>query len=99
MSRCHPASGAGADRGTVSVCGLLLGRLSRTGGRMYRPGSGGFYGQIRHRHLLLLQRGRPLMQDYSELVAHPTDTEESIAVQDGSQHSDSPRTSRERSKA
>ena len=47
---------------------------------MYRPGSGGFYGQIRHRHLLLLQRGRPLMQDCSELVAHPTGTLESIAV-------------------
>ncbi len=39
------------------------------------------------------------MEEYSELVAHPTDTEESIAVQDVSQHSDSPRTSRERSKA
>jgi hypothetical protein len=30
------------------------------------------------------------MEEYSELVARPTDTEESIAVQDVSQHSDSP---------
>ncbi len=45
-----------------------------------RTGLGGLYGQIRHRHLLLLQRGRPLMQDYLELMAHPTGTLESIAV-------------------
>jgi len=46
--------GPGSGRGTASVCGLLCGRLSRTGGRMYRGGRGAFYRQIRHRHLLLL---------------------------------------------
>jgi len=45
-----------------------------------RTGLRGIYGQIRHRHLLLLQRGRPLMQNYSQLMAHPTGTLESIAV-------------------
>jgi len=54
------------------VVGLVVG--------LYRGGPEAFYGQIRHRHLLLLQRGRPLMQDYSQLMAHPTGTLESIAV-------------------
>jgi len=48
--------GPGSGSGTVSACGLLSGRQSRTGGRMHRggPGPEAFYGQIRHRHLLLL---------------------------------------------
>jgi hypothetical protein len=33
-------------------------QLSRTGGRSSRTGLGGLYGQIRHRHLLLLCRRR-----------------------------------------
>jgi len=39
------------------------------------------------------------MQDYSELVAHPTGTLESIAVRTAVNTLTPPRTSRERSKA